>query len=355
MQRMLLPAESTGSLPARGQFAKLLYTRPRASPERTLVMRALMVLALFGSVIAVFWFDRDSLRDNVDNHMSFADVVYFTFVTVTTVGYGDIVPVAEHARLIDALFVTPVRIFVWFIFLGTAYEFVIQRILEDYRMNAMRDSLQDHVIVCGFGYSGSVAAREVVAQGHPPGAIVVIDTRPERLEEAAEEGYIGLRGDATRDAVLIAARARTARAVLVCVSRDDTTVLTVLTARSMNERARIIATVRDEENLKLVRKAGADQVVSPAKIAGFLVADAVGSRYTTRFITDILTSRGGELRIVERQALAEEVGRPIRDVPGRLVVALERGGKVLGFWDSPDERVQAGDLVFAIEGKSAER
>ena len=49
-------------------------------------------------------------------------------ITITTVGYGDIVPVSDQARLIDAFFVTPVRIFVWFIFLGTAYQFIIQRL-----------------------------------------------------------------------------------------------------------------------------------------------------------------------------------------------------------------------------------
>jgi len=344
LRRMLLrrAAGETG-------YTRLLYLHPKVSPEKKLARRLLMVLALLGLVMLVFWLDRANLRDAADGEVSFADIVYFTMVTVTTVGYGDIVPVGERARLIDALLVTPVRIFVWFVFLGTAYEFVFQRIVEDLRMNALRESLQDHVIVCGFGYAGRVAAREVAAQGYQRERIVAVELRPERLEDAAGLGYIGLRGDATSEAAMREAGAARARAILVALSRDDATVLAVLTARSINDKARIVALVRDEENIKLLRKAGADEVVSPARIGGFLLADAVHSRHTTRFVSDILTARGGELRIAERPALADEVGKRIDDVRGRLVVGIERGGEVLGFWNAPREVIRADDLVFAIE------
>lgn len=50
-------------------------------------------------MIGVFWLERGSLRDTADGVVSFSDVVYFTMVTATTVGYGDIVPVGERARL----------------------------------------------------------------------------------------------------------------------------------------------------------------------------------------------------------------------------------------------------------------
>jgi voltage-gated potassium channel len=349
LQRMLLRRALAARSRAGEGFPKLLYTRPEVSPERTLAVRALVVVGLIGLVILVFWLDRDELRDAADGHVSFTDVVYFTFVTITTVGYGDIVPVGDRARLIDALLVTPVRLFVLFIFIGTAYELVIQRIIEDMRMNALQESLRDHVLICGFGYSGRTAARELVAKGHAKERIVVIDPRPDRLEEAAQAGHIGLRGDATRDAVLREARVGAAKAVLVCVSRDDTAVLVTLTARSLAARARIVAEIREEENFSLARKAGADEVVSPGRLAGFLIADAVESRYTTRFIADILTARGGRLAIAERRALPEEVGRPISGVKGKLVVAIERGGELRGFWDCPDEVIREGDLVFAIE------
>jgi voltage-gated potassium channel len=329
---------------------RLLYAGVAASPQRKLLFRVALVAGLLGVTMLVFWLDRAGLYDTLDGEISFTDIVYFTFVTVTTVGYGDIVPISDRARLIDALLVTPIRFFVLFVFLGTAYEFIIKRVIEDYRMNAIQQKLVSHVIVCGFGFSGRVAARELVVKGQPKEGIVVIDTRADRLEAAAEAGYIGLRGDASREVTLREARLETARAALICLSPDNTAALTVLTVRSLNERIRIIALVQDEENQQLLRRAGADEVVIPAKMAGFLAADAVESRYTTRFVSDVLSSSGGMLKIIERRALAEEVGTPFREVAGRLVVAVEREGAIVGFWDHPDEVIREGDLIFAIEG-----
>ena len=54
----------------------------------------------------VHWLERDGLKDNADGHISFIDVIYFTMISVTTTGYGDIVPLSERARLFDALVVT---------------------------------------------------------------------------------------------------------------------------------------------------------------------------------------------------------------------------------------------------------
>src|SRR5215211_3762001 len=85
-----------------------------------LAVRVAIACLLVALAFALLWFDRDGLRDNIDGHLSLADVVYFTMITVSTVGYGDIVPVSERARLIAAFLITPIRIFLWLIFLGTA-------------------------------------------------------------------------------------------------------------------------------------------------------------------------------------------------------------------------------------------
>ena len=78
--------------------------------------------------------EKEGLHDTLDDEVTFSDLLYFAMVTVTTVGYGDIVPITPNARLIDALFITPVRVFIWLIFVGTAYQFVIQKVLEGIRM-----------------------------------------------------------------------------------------------------------------------------------------------------------------------------------------------------------------------------
>jgi hypothetical protein len=95
-----------------------LHRSARTSPWVSLGWRLLLALALIGLALAVHWFDRDGLKDNVDGTISFIDVLYFTMITVTTVGYGDIVPVTEQARLFDTFLLTPIRLFVWLLFSG---------------------------------------------------------------------------------------------------------------------------------------------------------------------------------------------------------------------------------------------
>ena len=211
-----------------GAQSPILILRQVTSPEMSLVFRATLVLLLLAAVFAVFLLDRSGLQDNIDGHVSVTDVLYFTMITVTTVGYGDIVPVSDPARLIDAFFVTPVRIFVWFIFLGTAYQFIIQRLIEEWRMTRLQRDLQDHVVLCGYGDSGSIAAGELLLRGWEPEQIVVIDSRRDEVQRAAEQGFIGLHGNASSEELLRVAGVPRAHSAIVSVGRDDTTVLVVL-------------------------------------------------------------------------------------------------------------------------------
>ena len=313
-----------------------------------LVNRIVLILALFASVIAVLWVDRAGLVDHHDGHVSFSDVVYFAMITVTTVGYGDIVPIAEHSRVIDALFITPIRIFIWFIFLGTAYQLVIQKVVEDFRMSQLRDRLRDHVIVIGFGETGRVAAREVVSKGARPEDVVVIDISDSCVHDAANLGYVGLHGDPTREEILVDAGIKTASAVLMCIGRDDTSVLSVLTVRNLNPRVRIVATVMEDENVKLLRSAGANVTVMPSQAGGYLLAEAVGNSYLTDYVLDLLTS-DGRVALVERVALPEEVGQSMRDLDCGLVVRLYRGGEPVGFWESGRNVIERDDLLLIIQ------
>lgn len=334
------------------KYPRMLYVREVSAARRLAGRLALIVLGLVAAVV-VFWLERHNLRDSSGQPLGFADVLYFTMVTVTTVGYGDIVPVGDRARLIDALVVTPIRIFIWLMFIGTAYEFFWQRFVEGRRMRKLQDSLSGHVIVCGYGYAGSSAAKALVQPECGSNTVVVIDPDADRLEEAAEAGFIGLRGDCTRDVVQQHAGIEKAKAILFCIRSDEIVALATLTARNLNADVRILAQVKDEENLRLVRRAGAQEVIAPSRLAGFLMADAVSSRYSTRFISDLLTGHSGFLRIVERAAKPAEVGKSWGEIPGLLVVAVERAAKVTGFWESPGMRFEAGDLLFAIEGNPA--
>jgi len=330
----------------------ILVRRPARSPEATLLMRVLLVAVLILSVFAVFLLDRDGLRDNTDGHVSIVDVIYFTMITISTVGYGDIVPVSATARLIDAFFVTPIRVFVWLIFIGTAYQLLIQRLLEEWRMTRLQRELADHVIVCGYGHSGSIAAAELLQRGWSSERITVIDQDADVLQRAAAAGFIGLHGDASSEELLKVAGVERARAVIVSVGRDDTTVLIVLTVREISKEVRAVASVGEQENAKLVRSSGADVIVSPPRFGGYLLADAVTSHGTVEFLNEMLTYHGDH-QMVEREAAPHEVGRIARELDGTLVVEVHRAGRRLGGWNHRELRIEAGDRLLVIDSDEA--
>lgn len=332
------------------RIQRILFTRADATPEKTLLTRIAIVLILLALVVLVLWFDREGLNDQSDGHTSFWDVVYFAMVTITTVGYGDIVPVTARARLIDAFYVTPIRIFIWFIFLGTAYQFVFQKFMEGYRMARLERHLNDHIIICGYGHIGRMAAQELVNKGKPPEDIVVVDTTHQSVEEAVESGFTAFRGDASKEEILKRIGLDKAHVVISSPGRDDTNVLIVLTVRQLCPTVRIISSVKEEENVKLLKQAGADVIVSPSTVGGFMMADAVDRPRTVEYLYDLMTA-GGSVSLIEREVRPEEQGQSKLLLRDGIIVRVYRGQKVIGFWELEKAPLQASDILLLIERK----
>ncbi|HET9445282.1 MAG TPA: potassium channel family protein [Steroidobacteraceae bacterium] len=319
--------------------------------RRTLVARFAVVITLFLVVIAVFWYDREGLRDHADGSISFTDVVYFTMVSVTTVGYGDIVPVTRQARLVDAVLVTPIRLFIWLIFIGTAYQLVLQRLIEEFRMRRLQARLEEHIVLVGYGHSGRCAAAELVARGYDRGRILIVDLDQGRLEQAAEQGYVGILGDARREETLRAAMLPSAHALLICTDRDDTNVLITLTARHVSADVRIVARVEEAENDKLLRQSGASSTVLPSRVGGILMADSVESPHLATYVMDLI-SAGGQVMLAEREPRPEEIGRRPVDLGESLIVRVIRGAQTYSFWEAP-AKIQAGDKLIVLHSRAS--
>ena len=309
--------------------------------------RVALVLGLIALVLVLHWIGRDGLKDNLDNHISFIDVLYFTTVTVTTVGYGDIVPVSPEARLFEALLVTPIRLFVWLIFLGTAYHLFFRNILYRWRMARIQADLHNHIIVTGFGTSGSEAVNELLARGVNPREIVVVDPEEKALAKAEELGCNVLCGDSTRDKTLKDVAVHRARTMIVSAGRDDTSILITLTARHLAPHLPISIVVRNEDNELPARQAGATTVINPVSFAGLLLAGSTSGPHIADYMAD-LAATGGRVRLHERGVLAEEVGQPLSAIRTGLGVRIYRGGRVIGFWEPEAAQLHNGDMIIEI-------
>jgi voltage-gated potassium channel len=312
-----------------------------------LAWRAALVVGLLAFTIGLHWFERDGLRDNYDGHISFADVVYFTMISITTTGYGDIVPVAPHTRLYDALVVTPIRIFFVLIFIGTAYTFVFRRTWDKWRMKRLQRTLCDHVVVAGFGTSGSETVDELIARGVPPEEIVVIDASEDALERAESLGCAIVDADATRDKTLQAVHIQRARAMIVTAGRDDTSILITLTARHHAPDLPISIAVRNEDNELLARQAGATTVINPVSFAGLLLAGSTQGLHISDYIAD-LASSSGRVKLSERVVTEEECGKPLAALAQGIGVRIYRDGTPYGFWEPEAQALRPGDCIVEI-------
>ncbi|ODU21387.1 MAG: potassium transporter TrkA [Sphingomonas sp. SCN 67-18] len=309
--------------------------------------RVVFVLALIGLAVSVHWLDRTGLRDNVDGHVSFLDVIYFTMISITTTGYGDIAPVSDQARLFDALVVTPIRVFVVLIFLGTAYNFVFRRTWDKWRMSLIQKTLHDHIVVAGYGTSGAEAVDELIARGTDAAEIVVVDPSPAAIARAEAIGCNVFEGDATRDRILEAVKLARARALIVSAGRDDTSILITLTARHVAPDVRISVAVRAEDNELPARAAGADVVINPTSFAGLLLAGSSHGPHIADYLAD-LASSDGRVQLSERTVTDAECGKPLSALASGLGVRVYRGGEPYGFWEPQAQALMPGDIIVEI-------
>jgi voltage-gated potassium channel len=318
------------------------------SPLTHLFRRVTIALALITFTALVAYLDRGGYRDANGTPVGLLDAFYYSTVSVTTTGYGDVIPVTERARLLTTLLVTPARILFLIILVGTTLEVLAARTRSYYKEKLWRKTLRDHIIVCGFGVKGQAAVATIMAHGNGAATVVVIDERVEVVEEAQRRGHAGVVANASASAALEAAGIRDAAAVVVAPDRDDTAVLITLTARELNPDARIVASVRQSENAHLLQQGGADSVVVSSGAAGRLLGHAVHSPKVVTVLEDLL-SVGSGLDVIEREVTANEVGRPLSAVPASApVIAVVRDDEVLRFDDARLAELQAGDRLVCL-------
>jgi len=318
-----------------------------ASPIKELARRALMALGLLVVIVLLVYLDRDSYTDNHDGSVTLVDAIYYATVTITTTGYGDITPVTPHARILNAIIVTPLRIGFLVLLVGTTLEVLANQGRRIFMDGRWRKRMRNHVVVVGYGTKGKSAVETLEANGTNPAQIVVIDGRASAITDANVRGFAAIEGDATRREILRRAEIIKAREVIITLDRDDSAILVMLTVRQLNPSAHVVVAVREDDNASLLRQSGANAVVTSSEAVGRLLGLSAVSPNLGTVIEDLLSSRQG-LEVGERLVRSDEVGKSPSEVATERVIAVVRNKTLRRFYDPAVATLQAGDHVVVV-------
>ena len=286
----------------------------------------------------------------------FVDAMYQTVTTVATVGFREVQPLSTGGKFFTmALILVGVSstLYAFSVLIETLIEGRLLDSLGRRRMGRTISSMQDHVIICGWGRVGRSVASEVRDAGR---AMVVVENDPERLADCP---YPTVVGDATVDAVLSAAGIEQASSLIAAVDLDAANSFIILSARAMRPDLFIVARARGLDSEEKLRRAGADRVVNPQHIGGARMAAFVLHPHVAEFVDVVTHDRDLEFRLEELPIAASSAiaGKTLRDArlrdrTGALVLAVRHSEGDLRTNPSLDTTIEAGDLLIAIGTQS---
>ncbi|GAB2924775.1 potassium channel family protein [Rhodococcus aerolatus] len=316
------------------------------SPVRAILKRVVGATAALAVAVLTVYLGRNGYKDTNGDGISFIDAVYYATVSLSTTGYGDIAPVTQSARLVNIIVITPLRVLFLIVLIGTTLEVLTERSRQALKIQRWRQKVHAHTVVVGYGTKGRSAVAAMLGDDIDPGGIVVVDTDASVLDSAASLGLVTVHGGATKADVLRIAGVPRAKSVIIATNRDDTAVLVTLTARELAPDAVIIASVREAENVHLLRQSGADRVVVSSETAGRLLGIATTTPSVVEMMEDLLTPDAG-FAVAEREVERTEVGGSPRHLPD-IVLGVVREG-VLHRVDAEEvDSLENGDRLLYI-------
>ncbi len=279
------------------------------------------------------------------------DALYQTVITISTVGFREVEEFGTAEKVFTMLII--ILGFGSVVFdIGQVVEYVVeghlQRAFGRRRMEKTIAQMSNHVVLCGWGRVGR-AFCEYLPRGSE---VVVVDSD---LRQVASCGYPHVVGNATDDATLNAAGIQRAATVIAALATDADNLFLVLSARSANPSAFIVARARAESTGAKLLRAGADRVVNPHEIGGARMAALVSQPHVAEFVDVVMHEGGVEFQLAEVE-LAEGsplVGRSLGEAhlrarTGALVLAMRNPDG--SFTTNPSSDTESGPC--APEGRS---
>jgi voltage-gated potassium channel len=292
-------------------------------------------------------------------HYGFMTCLYMTVISLTTVGYGEVIEVSGNvpAEIFTMILITfGMGIILYGISTLTAIiiEGELSGILRKKRMEKKIQKLKDHYIVCGGGQTGRPVLAELLLSGEP---VVLIEQSQESIERCKTlwEDLLYVMGDASEDAILKAAGIENARGIIVSLASDKDNLFTTMSARMLNSRIRIISRVIDTALEAKMRRAGANGIVSPNYIGALRMASEMIRPAAVDFLDSMLRSSRGNLRIheisiAEKSPLMDKniIEAGLKQKFDLLVLGIRNNNKEIEFNPDPTRILASGETLIVM-------
>ncbi len=284
---------------------------------------------------------------------SWSDAIYMTLITISTVGYGEIVPLNTFgARLFAGLMAISGLGGLTFLFTSLTVFFMEKDLdysLRRRRMEKHIRKLQRHYIVCGFGRVGRNTAHELHKTGRK---FIAIDLEQARFDDNLDKfpDLLHLLGDASDDDLLIRANIADAGGVFAVTGDDSINLMIIITAKQINPNVRVVARAQETRNVEKMRKAGAAEIICPDFTGGMRIASAMVRPHVVGFLDEMLKT--------ENHLRVDEVAVPVQFPPTRIgslrlrsadyiLIAVRSNGK-WSFNPTDENLLRAGDVVVIM-------
>ncbi|HMC12773.1 MAG TPA: potassium channel protein [Gallionellaceae bacterium] len=285
---------------------------------------------------------------------SWIDCFYMTFITVATIGYGEIVDLSESpgGRLFTVLIAT-LGIGTMTYMLSTVTAFILEsdinQVWRRKKMTQTISKISGHYIVCGVGRVGSNVAHELVTTGRE---CVVMDSDLQHLETFLEKypAQPYMHSDATDNDALLAAGVMRARGLFAVATDDSQNLVISLSAKQLNPNLRVVARCHDLKNVEKTRKAGADEIVSPDFTGGLRIVSAMVRPHVVSFMDEMLKTENN-LRMEEFPIPAEFAGKSlgVLNLGSRHYVLLAiRQNQQWTFNPDTNHTIKEGDVLMVM-------
>ncbi len=265
------------------------------------------------------------------------DAVYMTILTLSTVGFREVQPLDEEAKIFTiGLILTSVLLYSYILSAITEY-ISNNQLFQELKIKKVQkkiSNLTGHTIVCGYGRNGKQAVARLISYNQP---CVVIENRNELVEDLEKNHKImHVKGDATDDEALLRAGIKQAKHLITTLPSDADNLFVVLSARQLNKTCTIISRASNDSSYTKLKIAGADNVIMPDRLGGGHMASLV--------VTPDL------LEFIERLSLIGEEKNSIIELPIEILPSEFKGKSILDL----DLRRKSGCTVVGLKTANKE-